>query len=676
MLSMLALASFAAAQPDAVLRPSETATIVWELDLASLTPPDRPTGLAALLAVPGMRTTLGAYLTRQGSVVGELANGGRAPGSLTSLLVDGLDWSAIERVVFAARIAGDRPAHVVLLDHAERPAGRAAAVFDGIDAELRRRDLAVRPDSPWPDARRIALPEDTTWLAQRGCQVLLGDGEMGLALVERVPSGGGSRLSCSVAVADLGPRAAAWLATARSLGYTELTAIDLDQRIDHRGYEQSLVCRGTRSAPISIAPALATAPRLPKLPGQLVCLRACVDANALLRSCTVLVQQLGGRIDEDVASHLADVVAGPVAIGVAAPVLLYPRIAIAVPLRAGHGLLDWLAAHAARLGLVVEERPIDGVRTAMVTLPGVPAALRPACCVIDDVLWLAETPGTLRALRRGLATAEDVFADAAATACAAPVGASVLAEAWFDCEALWARGGATWTAMLSAALAPNVDSELWQTAAIVEPDVLPAPAEAAATLGRGRAVVFAGSEGFGVRVAAPTIGPMLSLAGGLVLPQVPSTLAMAIESRRRERAVQSTQARAIRLGIALRAWRAQHGALPPSITDLAALLPRADHDPFVAPHATAIDLETLRRESFGLAPPGATATADLPWIPWQPMPAGTESPPAAARAIWAFCRFAYLGHHVVVFDDGAVAWVRAEKLGDLVAASAAGRSRR
>lgn len=661
------LAAFASAQaPGPELAPAPGAALVWEFHLQPLPRSER--GLGALLAVPGVRETAFAWLQRQSATLGEATSGGEHPASPVALFVDRIDWSAVDRMTWAAETPG-KGRHLVLVGYRDSAAAAAAKYYDDLSADLRERGLLGASSTPFPDARCVAVvgPGRAWTLGQRGSQIWFGDG-LPLVLGPAAPRGGGAWLSADVPRVAFDAAGPGLAELVHELGYGDPTAVELRQNLEAAGYWLSFHLRTPRIGALPDAPALATAPRLPRFPGQFFVVRAGVDGPALVRWLGVAARRLGGSIDARVVEPLAGLVAGPCTIGLAEPATarVYPRTVLAVPVRSGQEALEGLSTQLPRLGLPVEAREVDGERWLIATIPGAPAALRPSCCVRDGVLWFAECPDTLRALRKLTAQGDDVFADPAATPCAAPAGAVAVAEAWFDCGAVWARGGASWGKAMYAALLPNVGPE-WKVPPLVRSNDLPDPVEVAATLGAGRAVVYASAEGIGLDVAAPAIGPVLALAGGLLVPALPVAGGPLLEEQRVEAGARSTHARAQRLGEALQAYRAKEGRLPVALADLRPFLGKADAEPFVAPHAGERDLATLRRESFVLATPGTTAVDISGWYPGcDEVFDRFQSFDRTPRPVFARCRYPLRGRVVVVFADGTVAWPKEEDVREAV----------
>jgi hypothetical protein len=322
----------------------------------------------------------------------------------------------------------------------------------------------------------------------------------------------------------------------------------------------------------------------------------------------------------------------------------------------------------------------------MWTIAGVPPALRPSLGEIDGVLVVTECPATFRAARKAWGKGEDVFADAGAVPCAAPQGSTVLGEVWFDCQTIYERSAKVWGTNLTAlALMPDLNDPSWQIADVVDARDLPESREVAATLGRGRAVLYGSDDEIGLEVAAPTMGPVWSAVAAVGTVLVPKVLAMAIETRLREQRVLASEMRARRLGSALVRYRAEHGGeMPAAVGDLVALLPAGDAEPLLAPHdpgarhAVAMVLEGAAQEgavqdpavpavsSFQRAPEGMTATPALAALPGMLPSPERPLPSRKVRPVFAFCGAGYRGHHMVILDDGEVVWIRSKTLLDAV----------
>lgn len=676
--SALALATVTA--QESCLRPAADAGITCQLDLQPLAGPAANVGLSALLAVPEFHAVLLALRDRAGAALAEMSDlqHVRRPG-VPRLQTSPIDCSKLQRLTFVGQPEGRGPL-AVLLDFLPAHTAAAAAAFDAAVAELQHDGAAFRLDTPWPDSRRAVVgdPAVSPWVAVRGRQLLYGIGDVGLQVQPTVATTGGMGIDYESGLTGRPRRDALDRAVAQLLGFAGEVRVACRLRLDGCGFDEMLGYRG-RLARLPTSRALAAAPALPRLAQQLLMVRANVDPAWLTGLLDAYAADFLAGVDLQPYRELLTAATGAFSLGFAAPARggLYPRLALALRVQQGEAVFAGLRRRAESgdwPGLKILD--VDGLPTAMLSLPGVPPALRPSLCCRDGVLLLAESPATLRAVRRALGEAsDDVFADAGARTCPAPDGATVIGEVWFDAEAIYRTAASIWgTGALAMALMPDQDNPLWQVPEILGPHQLPDPRELAATLGRGRGVLYVGDGEAGLRVAAPALGPLLAAGLGTGMVLVPKFVPMAMQSLLRPMQVEAAVARATRLGAALQSYRAAHvGQLPAKLTDLVELLPPNDPEPLWAPHDPAPLPDGVTaggRCSFQLAPTGMTAAPALPAAPGTRPAPGQPLPERRAKPVFAFCGAGYLGHHLVILADGGVIWIRSSTLLEAVTGKA------
>lgn len=656
---------------------------VMQLDLRPLAANGAASGRPAVRALQEYQPLLRALLAASGRHFDEQS-------SLLHVLspqaphLDGIASADLCRLTVAESTAIPGVTARVLDFRPERP-DRAAAIFDAAIAELRSAGAELVEDAPWPDSRRVRARAGNAWIARKGRQLVLATGEPPLALRGDEDRGGGVRLEMQVPMTppnETARKRRLDRAFTDLLGLPESARAFFQLRIDGDGCCEQLVCRGELVRPLQVRP-LAAAPKLPRLEGQLLLMRANVDPGLFAGLLDLYAVDYLGGVDLQPYRDLLAQAAFGLALGIAAPPpgSLLPRIALAMRIRDGDAVLALLRRHAADgRSPRVELRHEGGVEFGVVPIAGAPPTLRPTLCVCGDVLLLCDSPSTLQLVRAGSNSTEDVFADATAPACAAPAGAALLGECWFDCEAISRQTAKSWNLRLVANLlqpllvGPNVRVE-----PLLSRDELPDLDVLAPILGRGRAVFYATADEIGMRVRAPVLGPLLTAAVTSSLDLLPELLPAMLESMQRKLRARATEARARRLGEALRRFRAEHdGALPGAIGDLVQLLPPGDHEPLRAPHdplaqqQPAVFADGRRVQmpcSFQLAPAGMLASQAIAAMPGTlPMPG--QRPDRRPRPAFAFCGAGYLGHHLVILTEGDVIWIRSQ---DLLAALPGGR---
>lgn len=678
LVTLLLLAPLAA--QETCLRPEPDGTSTLQVDLQPLAKSSAPTGPAALLAVPGFDALLQALRTRGQDILGEFSDLGHTVSpTAPRLRLSRIDLQTLQRATMVSYPA--RPGVVAtLLDFEPAQAAATAELFDAAVAEVQRTG-SCQQDAPWPQARRLFTGDGArdAWIAVRGCQLISAIGKAGFELQPTRNATGGLRIDMLAAPGGTPRAQRAMRAITRLLGFAATPQECYRLRIDGDGFDETLCYLGKRTEATPPRP-LTAAPALPRLDGQFVMLRANADPTWLAGLLDAYAADYLAGFDLEPYREILRHATGALSLGISAPALgsLYPRLTLAMRVQDGAGVMAGLRRRAEGgdwPALRIED--LSGVSSAVLTLPGTPAAIRPSLCLVDDVLLLCESPATLRVVRRSMGKGDDVFADREARSCAAPTGSTQLGEAWFDCDTIYRRAAKLWgTSAITLAFAPDVGDTLWQAPGLIAAEDLPEAEDVAATLGRGHAVLYAGADEVGMRVAAPTLGPVLSGALAVGMPLLPKVLPMALEVRLRQQRVRAAEARAIRLGQALRQYRAAHAdALPDKVTALVPLLPPGDDSPLQAPHDPAAlkKAATLRdgsevelRCSFQRAPDGMTAGAALPAMPGTNPQPGQELPDRRARPVFAFCSAGYRGRHLVILTTGEVIWIHSEALLDAV----------
>lgn len=639
-----------------MLQPSPACRIAVRIDLAELAGGAKATGLGAVWAVPEFAATGNALLARCRRVFDEIDSLLRvAQPAVPRLPWTRIDLAHVERIHVLTDPSGGPIGVVFDLDAAH--ADVAKTLFEAEVERCRAGATPVRIEEPWPGARRLVGESGLAsgWVMVRGRQLAggVGDPALALGLAPKV-DGGAVHLDM---VLEAG---ASDLEFSRLLGFDGAVTTCCELHVDGRGFREFLGIRGARSGALPTRQ-VSAAPSLPRLETPWIVARANLDPEVLVRFYAPLLASLVPEPERNVLQVVFDRFDGGLAGSISAPAKggLVPRFALALAVRDGENLLAALrerigAATASPFEIVAR----DGETTIQWSLRDGPAWLRPSMTIVDGVLLLAESPTTLRALRRARARCDELFADPDASACAVPEGSTAVGECWFDAAAIYEGLGTSvfGSQLFSLALSPNVGDPLWQVDDIVAPRDLPDPREVAPAFGRGRAIAYVGHNEAGMGVAAPALGPLLTAALSLGAGLVPRVAAMALERAVRERRVMSAELRARRLGEALRRYRQSHeNALPSEVGDLVALLPPGDPEPLLAPHDPAPLPRTVlwpdghrseERSSFQRAPEGMKTAASVP--------------------VFAFCGAGYRGRHMLLLADGRVLWVPSETLLDSI----------
>lgn len=639
-----------------LLQPSPACRIAVRVDLGDLGPGTNATGLAAMWAVPEFASAGNALFARVRSVLTELDSLAR----LDQPAVPRLPWAGSDLAhVQRIHVVGDPSGHpfAVLIDFDAAHADAAKNLFEAEVARCRAASSAVRIEAPWPGAQRLVGDGGLArgWVMLRDRQLAGGFGEVALALGPAAQRDGGAvHLDMGLETTETDRP------LARRLGFEGDATTCCELRVDGRGWREFLGFRGARSGALPTRP-LAAAPSLPRLESPWLVARANVDPELLVRGFGPLLAWLVPESERSLLQPVLDTFDGGLAGSISAPAKggLAPRFALALAVRDGGGLLaslqERIAADAASAFDVVS---VDGATTIRWSRPEWPAWFRPSLTIVDGVLLAAESPSTLRSLRRATARCDELFVDVDADAVVVPEDATRLGEFWFDAAAIHA-GLATsvfGSRLFSLALSPDAGDPLWQTEAILDPGDLPDPREVAPALGRGRAIAYVGADEAGLAVAAPALGPVLTAALALGTGLVPNVAAMGLERVARERRVLSAEVRARRLGAALRRYREQHeDALPGEVGDLVALLPAGDPEPLFAPH----DPAPLPRPA--LWPDGRRSETKSSF---QRAPEGMQT--KASIPVFAFCGAGYRGRHLLLLADGRTLWVPSEVVLDAI----------
>ena len=639
-----------------MLQPSPACRIAVRIDLAELAGGAKSTGLGAVWAVPEFAATGKALLARCRRVGEEVDSLVRLdPQALPRLPWTRIDLAHVERIHVLGDPSGLPVGVVFDLDVAH--ADVAGTLFEAEVERCRARSIAVRIEEPWPGARRLVGEGGLAsgWVMVRGRQLAGGVGDLSLALGPASKVDGGAVQLDMVLETGIRDRE-----FSRLLGFDGETTTCCELRVDGLGFREFLGIRGVRSGALPTRQ-VASAPSLPRLEKPWIVARANLDPEVLVQFYAPLLASLVPEPERNVLQVVFDRLEGDLAGSISAPAKggIVPRFALALAVRDGENLLAALrerigAATASAFEIVTR----DGETTIQWSLRDGPAWLRPSMTIVDGVVLLAESPTTLRAMRRATARCDELFTDPDASACAVPEGASSVGECWFDAAAIYEGLGTSvfGSQLFSLALAPNVGDPLWQVDDIVDPHDLPDPREVAPAFGRGRAIAYVGQNEAGMVVSAPAIGPLLTAALSLGAGLVPRVAAMGLERAVRERRVMSAELRARRLGEALRRYRQSHeSALPSEVGDLVALLPPGDPEPLLAPHDPApLPRPVLwpdghrseEKSSFQRAPEGMTAAASVP--------------------VFAFCGAGHRGRHLLLLADGRVLWVPSESLLDTI----------
>lgn len=251
---------------------------------------------------------------------------------------------------------------------------------------------------------------------------------------------------------------------------------------------------------------MAPLPDQPLPAGALVQLRCGFDVRALIAAVDDILELADIRTltEDELNEDIERAWTGGAALGVT-----QPRPGAVVPrIYGSFGIVDrdaldrLLARLAEQPWIDSKTREFEGVECTLLTLAGLPSALAPAYCVVDDTMHVAESPTSLRDLLRAKAGGAPRALDVGDAA--APVGpgtALPLFDLRFDGGAIHAALREVWLPLLSASMAFAAGEPLLFDDDLPEPEVL------AELIGKGRGALRRTENGITLSCRSALGGP-------------------------------------------------------------------------------------------------------------------------------------------------------------------------